>query len=439
MPVEQTDAAPDSAPVGPVAAVSTGAAEQATDAMLREAHLAAPHELAGLFSRHGETLGLSDAVAYLVDLQQRVLVPFLGPDGPAPSELIDVLSVEATVAGRCFQHVEVLTQEATGGGVRVWLPLLDGTERVGVLAVTVTDPVGLEDEESLLRRRLWRFASLAAELIVTKTLYGDTLVSLRRRSEMGLAAELQWSLLPPLTFACRRVTIAGALEPAYQVAGDSLDYAVDPGYARFAVFDGMGHGLQSAQLAVLAIAAYRNARRAGRSLTETAARVDDAVTTAFGGDAFTTAVLAELNTHTGVLRWVNAGHPEPLLLRGGRMVKTLHIEPALPFGLRRGFGDAVTGPVVASEQLEPGDAVLLYTDGITEARSPEGQFFGVSQLVDLLGRNLAAGLPAPEMMRRVVRSLLDHQQGQLDDDATMLLAEWCSGEEQKLVPTAISR
>lgn len=420
--------------VEPLASCPMNAPERAMDALLREAHLAAPHELAGLFGRHGETLGLSDAVAYLVDLQQRVLVPFLGPGGPAPGQLVDALGVESTVAGRCFQHLEVLTQEATGGGVRVWLPLLDGTERLGVLAVTVADPAGLEDEDSLLRRRLWRFASVAAELTVTKMLYGDTLVSLRRRSSMGLAAELQWSLLPPLTFACRQVTIAGALEPAYEVAGDSLDYAVDPGYARFAVFDGMGHGLQSAQLAVLAIAAYRNARRDGRSLTETAATVDDAVTTAFRGDAFTTAVLAELNTHTGVLRWVNAGHPEPLLLRGGRMVKSLHVEPALPFGLRQGFGDAVAGPVVGSEQLERGDGVLVYTDGITEARSPERDFFGVRQLVDLLGRNLAAGLPAPETMRRVVRSLLDHQQGQLDDDATMLLAQWCSGDERKLLP-----
>jgi serine phosphatase RsbU (regulator of sigma subunit) len=252
---------------------------------------------------------------------------------------------------------------------------------------------------------------------------------------MGLAAEMQWSLLPPLTFACRRVTVAGALEPAYEVAGDSVDYAVDAGCARFAVFDGMGHGLQSAQLAVLAIAAYRNARRSGRSLPDTARIIDTAVASVFGGDAFTTAVLAELDTDSGMLHWVSAGHPEPLLLRGGRMIRSLHVEPGLPFGLAAALGDPAVPMAVGSEHLEPGDRVLLYTDGVTEARSPTGDFFGLERLVDLLVRNLAGGFPTPEVMRRVVRSLLEHQQGQLDDDATMLLAEWRTGEADILLPS----
>jgi len=81
---------------------------------------------------------------------------------------------------------------------------------------------------------------------------------------------MQWSLLPPLTFACHEVTVGAALESAYEVAGDTVDYAVDPGWARVAVLDGMGHGLQAAQLASLAVAAYRNARRSDRRLTETA-------------------------------------------------------------------------------------------------------------------------------------------------------------------------
>ncbi len=83
----------------------------------------------------------------------------------------------------------------------------------------------------------------------------------------------------------------------------------------------------------------------------------------------------------------------------------------------------------------PSDRVLLYTDGVTEARSPDGDFFGPERLADLISRNLAGGLPTPETMRRVVRALLTHQQGQLSDDATMLLLEWHSGNEQALLPT----
>ncbi len=409
--------------------------ERLLDAMLDEAHLLAPHELPELVDRHAAALGVQDAVAYLSDLQQNVLVPFLGVDGPEPTRHVEVLGIDSTLAGRAFQHVEILTQEAAEDAVRMWLPLLNGIERLGVLAVTVPDRAALETDGGILLTRLRRFASLVAELVMTKTLYGDTIVRLRRRADMGLAAEMQWSLLPPLTFACRRVTVAGALEPAYEVAGDSVDYAVDAGCARFAVFDGMGHGLQSAQLAVLAIAAYRNARRGGRSLVDTARSIDAAVTSVFGGDAFTTAVLAELDTETGVLRWVSAGHPEPLLLRGGRMVRSLHVEPSLPFGLGGVLGGPAAPVAVGSEHLEPGDRVLLYTDGVTEARSPTGAFFGLERLVDLLARNLAGGLPTPEVMRRLVRSLLEHQQGQLDDDATMLLAEWRTGDAKALLPT----
>jgi serine phosphatase RsbU (regulator of sigma subunit) len=400
------------------------------DAFLRAAHLTAPHEVAAMVARHATAQGVQDAVAYLVDLQQVVLTPLVDVSGPGQDRQLDPLGVDSTLAGRSFQYLEVLTQDATGG-VRVWLPMLDGTERLGVLGVTVAPPGVLDDE---LAGRLHRFAELVAELIVSKTLYGDTLVRARRRRQLGLAAELQWGLLPPLTFASRQVTVAGALEPAYDVAGDSIDYAVDAGMVRFAVFDGMGHGLHSAQLAALAVSAYRNARRGDQSLTETIVTIDTAVSTAAAG-TFVTAVLAELDTDTGMLSWVNVGHPEPVLLRGRQPVKALQVRPTLPFGLSRQVGRDGPQVVVGTEKLEPGDRVLLYTDGVTEIRSPAGEFYGTQRLTDLLAANLAAGLPTPETMRRLIRALLEHQQGQLKDDATMLLVEWLTGNEEASLPS----
>jgi serine/threonine protein phosphatase PrpC len=372
-------------------------------------------------------------MVYLVDLQQRILVPFLESGGPGVGRQVESLSVDATLPGRAFQHVEVLTQDAADGRIRVWVPLLDGIERLGVLGMTVDAAVASEIPGGVAGMRLRRFATLVAELIMTKTMYGDTIVRLRRQAGMGLAAEMQWSLLPPLTFACQEVTIAAALEPAYEVAGDTVDYAVDAGWARVAVLDGMGHGLRSAQLAALAVAAYRNARRADRSLTDTATFIHDALVDTFGGAAFATAVLAELETDTGMLSWVNAGHPEPLLLRDGKLVRSLRSRPTLPLGLVV-TGRPASTVTVGREQLQPDDRVLLYTDGVTEARSPSGAFFGDQALIDLLGRNLAAGLPAQETMRRVVRALLDHQQGQLTDDATLLLLEWRNSNTDALTP-----
>lgn len=398
--------------------------ESGMEQLLHVSHIASPDELPDMVATAAAVFDGENALICLADLQQRVLVPFQGPSIHNHDESPQVLGVDSTVAGRAFQQMHLLTQSTNArddeNRTRIWLPLIDGTERLGVLGVTLPTPA-LDDEPGM--RRLQRFTSVVAELVVTKTLYGDSIVRARRTSQMGLAAEVQWSLLPPLTFVNSAVTLAGGLEPAYEVAGDSLDYAIDAGVARFAVFDGMGHGIVSAQLISLVIAAYRNARRAGQPLGETAAHIEAAVNDVFRVESFATGLLCELDTTTGVLTWISAGHHEPLLLRDGRLVRALAVEPMLPLGLNRDLS-RTGSTVVGNEHLQPGDMLLLYTDGVIEARSPDGEFFGQERLVDLVTRNLAAGRPAPETMRRVTHALLDHQAGDLDDDATLLIVEW---------------
>ncbi|MGZ8736884.1 MAG: PP2C family protein-serine/threonine phosphatase [Nocardioides sp.] len=398
--------------------------ERGLDQLLHLSHVSSPDELPGLVADAAAVFDGKDAVIYLADLQQRVLVPFQPLGGPSHEEFPQALGIDSTVAGRAFQQMQRLTQsvasEREGGPVRVWLPLLNGTERLGVLGLTL--PTTTLDHAPTMRR-VQRFVSVVAELVMTKTLYGDSIVRVRRTSPMTLAAEIQWSLLPPLTFVNQSVTVAGGLEPAYEVAGDSLDYAVDAGVARFAVFDGMGHGIVSAQLISLVVAAYRNARRAGQSLPDTATHIETAVNDVFRVESFATGLLCELDTTTGWLTWISAGHHEPLLLRDGKLVRALEVEPLLPLGLNDALSQTIS-TAVGTEQLQPGDMLLVYTDGVTEARSPDGEFFGLTRLVDIVTRNLAAGLPAPETMRRVVHALLDHQAGDLDDDATLLLVEW---------------
>jgi serine phosphatase RsbU (regulator of sigma subunit) len=410
--------------------------------LMRESHLLAPHDIPDLIARHAPAVGLRDPMIYLADLQQQVLVPFPS-ELPAPEDTRQpaVLGVESTLAGRAYQHVDVIAQDLDTSDLRIWIPLLNGTERLGVLAATIERSVDVQDGGTS-GRRLRLFASLVAELVMTKTMYGDAIVRLRRTAPMGLAAEIQWSLLPPLTFTNQRISVAAALEPAYDVAGDSVDYAVDPDAARFAVFDGMGHELASSQLASLVVAAYRNARRAGQTLTQTSSYVDEVVTAAFAGEGFVTGVLAELDLDTGELSWVCAGHPPPLLLRHGRLVRSLEVQPRLPFGLgldEPAAGDdpllsSEAGPQMGSEHLEPGDYVLLYTDGVIEARSPRGELFGVERLTDLMLRSLSAGLPASESMRRAVSALLSHQGSSLRDDATMLLAQWQPEHPERVLP-----
>jgi serine phosphatase RsbU (regulator of sigma subunit) len=92
------------------------------------------------------------------------------------------------------------------------------------------------------------------------------------------------------------------------------------------------------------------------------------------------------------------------------------------------------GPDVASEQLEPGDRLLLYSDGVVEARNAVGEFYGVERLVQLVARQSADGRPAAETLRRLNLALLDHQEGKLQDDATTVLVEWLSDEPQLATP-----
>ena len=150
--------------------------------------------------------------------------------------------------------------------------------------------------------------------------------------------------------------------------------------------------------------------------------IDKAITSVFGAEAFATGVVVELDTKTGVLQWINAGHPPPLLLRNGRLVRALHVEPLVPFGLGSMVSDKSVH--VGHEHLEPGDMVLLHSDGVIEARSPHGGFFGTDQLVELVTRHLAAGLSPSETMRRVTSALLDYHQGKLSDDASLLLLQY---------------
>jgi serine phosphatase RsbU (regulator of sigma subunit) len=152
-------------------------------------------------------------------------------------------------------------------------------------------------------------------------------------------------------------------------------------------------------------------------MLDTYRSMDELVALEFGEEKFATAQLATLELSTGRLRWLNAGHPAPMVIRNGRRVD-LGSDIGLPVGL--GGPD----PVVNAESLEPDDVLLLFTDGITEARSVDGTEFGRERLADLTERAVAAGQPSAETVRLLSHAVLGHQVDVLQDDATLLLVSW---------------
>lgn len=377
--------------------------------LVERSHRARPEDLPGLAQEIAPMLPASAIRLYLIDHEQGSLIPMSGPEEPRGVPL----AVDTTMAGRAFMLSQVYESAPDGEG-RLWVPMIDGMDRVGVIEVS---GVTVDDE---LREACRVIAGVLAELIVSRQKYGDAIHRTKRRQPMQLAAEVAWNLLPPLTFATDSVVVSGILEPCYDIGGDTFDYAVNDNTVHLCLLDAVGHGVRASLLTALAVAAYRNARRCGLDLFDTYRSIDKWLRSQFP-DSFVTGVLGELDARTGRLHTIAAGHPGGLLVRNGRLVKTIAAPTALPLG----YGDLDRARVeIIEESLQPGDRVLLYTDGVVEARSEGGEFFGVQRLAGFVARAMADQLPTPETMRRLVRAILAHQHERLQDDATAVLLEW---------------
>ncbi|MCS0601333.1 serine/threonine-protein phosphatase [Streptomyces sp. LP11] len=385
--------------------------------LLTASHLMPLELLPSAVTEHAGAVGFSKVLIYLGDLQRDVLRLLTGDGFDAGRDTAGEeaeLKIDGSLAGHVYQCGQILPETPENTEERHWwVPLLDGTERLGALRITTAD------DDARAREDMTLLAAVIALIVHSKERSSDALARLTRVRPLNIAAEMQWNLMPPRSYADGRVMIAAAMEPAYTISGDAYDYATAGDTVHLSVFDAMGHDTAAGLTAHLAMGACRNSRRQGMGLGEITERIEQALVEQFDHRRYTTGILAGLDTRTGMLTWVNRGHHPPVLMRRNRWHSHLACRPSHPMGT--GLGLPVT---LCRDQLEPGDRIVLYTDGIIEARGADDQEFGLDRFTDFLDRHHAEGLPVPETLRRLMHAVLDHHEGRLQDDATVLFCEW---------------
>jgi serine/threonine protein phosphatase PrpC len=381
---------------------------------LREADRSSADALPSVVVDALRGIGVRGAVLYLIDYEQTMLLP--APGSPASLGAPEPQHVNGTPAGAACTHQEPVEQ-AVGDAYKLWVPVSQRADCLGVLELEV----GPIDDH--VRRLCMDVGVLLGHLLVTARQYTDVYELLTRRRQMNLPAEMHWETQPAMNYAGPSIHIAGGIEPSYEVGGDAYDYNINNNVIDFALLDAMGHGLEAALLSFQAVSAYRYGRRRLQTLEEVANTVETTFVRQFGDQRFVTGLLCRLDAGSGTLCWVNAGHLPPLLLRKGKVVSELTTDPHCPLGI--GLNDRIE---VHEISLDPGDSVVLYSDGVIEARSPDGVDFELDRLEAVIEREDLQQAPPPTLVRNVIEEVKSHCRGPLRDDATVVLVDYLGRE-----------
>jgi serine phosphatase RsbU (regulator of sigma subunit) len=258
------------------------------------------------------------------------------------------------------------------------------------------------------------FAAQAALALELASGYTDALHAVRRRKDTQPAAEIQQNLLPPRLARVEGADVAGGVLPGYDVGGDFFDYAGNADGLWLVVADATGKGNSAAALSSLAIGALRAARRAGAGLREAARLADEAILS-LDMDLYLTAVLGSWDAIRRRLRWINCGHPTPLIMRADGHVEELNGERTYPLGIQ--FSERVF-PVL-STVVRPGERLLLYSDGVSERRTADGGRIGEDGLRAILAE--LGPRSAATTVRGLQDAVIEASSEALRDDATLLV------------------
>ncbi|GAB3360078.1 PP2C family protein-serine/threonine phosphatase [Modestobacter lapidis] len=289
------------------------------------------------------------------------------------------------------------------------VPVTDRGDAIGVIELLL--PRFPSDKEVADVRSA---AHALAYVVIAARRHTDVFEWGQRSTPFALAAEIQRRLLPA-SYTCEagQFTLAGWLEPASSVGGDTFDYTLDRDSLQLSITDAVGHQVPAALLATLLVGSLRNGRRKGLDLAEQARYANDSLAENSAPGQFVTGQLMRVDLHTGIAQIVNAGHVLPLRLRAGR-VEEIDLRVEAPFGVLPGKSfDVQPFP------LEPGDRIVFLTDGMQERNAVDLDV--ATALAD------SADLHPREVVHALGAAVLHETGGDLRDDATMICLDWYGG------------
>ncbi|MBT2385091.1 PP2C family protein-serine/threonine phosphatase [Streptomyces sp. ISL-11] len=275
-------------------------------------------------------------------------------------------------------------------------------------------------EDSGGRSELAAVATVSAIAVVVNRLMYYSDVRLQSARNVALAVQRAVLPQPPASIGTLRTAVRyqSAVKDA-QIGGDLYGVQNTPYGVRCLVGDVRGKGLEAVQAVAVALGVFREAADEEPTLLGVAVRLERALLREKERregleriEGFVTGVLAEIPHSGDTLRLVNRGHPAPLLLRGGQVHSVEPSEPALPLALTEpGFDEGRTDMVA----FPPGTTLLLYTDGLTEARNRAGVFY------DPAARLTGHDFPGPDaLLDALLADVAHHAGGRITDDMALL-------------------
>lgn len=261
------------------------------------------------------------------------------------------------------------------------------------------------------------FADQLALVLQNAELLQSSLEKERLKGEVMLAREIQLSLLPDTAPARDSIEMRGQMESSFEVGGDYFDYfAVDDDHTGVAIGDVSGKGVPAAMLMSSIQAVFKNlALKSRLSPAEVIAELSNHLFENAKPHQFATFFYGVFEHSTSTFAFSNAGHCPTLLLRAGGGYADRLGKGGLVLGVRRDQGYA-EGTVA----LEPGDLMLLYTDGVTEQKDDAGEEYGEKRLISFLKAH--ANLPVEALQSALIDDVLAFGEGRQDDDITTVIA-----------------